>query len=536
MSLLRLTFLAALAALALPAQAQTECVDGFAGEYPCLNVALLASVSPQALGAPAPGACARPYTATCAMDIWGWTDPENGREYAVIALSGGTAFVDVSSPTAPRLLGSLATATSSSSWRDVKVIGHHAVIVSEARDHGMQVFDLRRLRGLSPNASRTFQADARYQGFGSAHNIVVNEQSMFAYAVGTRQPRSGLPASCGAPGLHAIDMSDPTQPAFAACVSDADRDPTPVISAGYTHDAQCVLYRGPDTDYQGRELCFASNEDVVTVFDVTDKAQAVIVAQVEYPGDAYTHQGWLSQDQRYFLVNDELDEIDRLVPTQRTLILDLEDLDEPGDVTIYDSGITSIDHNLYVRGRYVFESNYEAGLRILEFDPATTAGLTEVAYFDTHPERTAIEEPCLPPNASQQCDGFNGQWSNYPYFNSGIVIASDAQRGLFVLRPAAALAVDAQDAPEAGYVLTDLAPNPTTGDARMTLSVDQAQPVRADLFDIAGRRVATVFSGTVSPGSPVALTVRRTSLPSAVYLVRVTGATFEASRRLVIMR
>ena len=37
-------------------------------------------------------------------------------------------------------------------------------------------------------------------------------------------------------GLHAIDVSDPLNPQFAGCY---DED-------GYTHDAQCVIYRGPD--------------------------------------------------------------------------------------------------------------------------------------------------------------------------------------------------------------------------------------------------------------------------------------------------
>ena len=528
---------AVLVGLATPAaSAQVACVNGLAGEYPCQAVSLLSVTSPQALGAPATGACASPFTQTCANDVWGWTDPATGREYAVVGLTNGTAFVDVTEPTAPRPLGRLPTATTSSSWRDVKVLGNVAVVVSEARGHGMQVFDLARLRGLATDARRVLTADARYLGFGSAHNVAVNAATGYAYAVGFRESEAGLPPACAVPGVHAVDLRDPLQPQFAGCFSDAAREEGS-RTRGYTHDAQCLVYQGPDADYRGRELCFAANEDVVTVFDVTDKGAVGVVGQVEYPGDAYTHQGWLSADQRYFLANDELDEVTGGVSTQRTIVMDLLDLDAPADVSVYDSGLTTIDHNLYVRGDYAFESNYEAGLRILDVTGIATGTLREVAFFDTYPERTAINGACLPPDQARQCDGFNGQWSNYPFFPSGNVIANDAQRGLFVLRPDAAFAVDAEGAPPpSGYALSDPAPNPAASGARLTLRVERAQHVRAEVLDLAGRRVADVFDGPAAPGADLVLEVSGAGLPSGVYLVRVSGETFRTARRLVLTR
>jgi len=61
----------------------------------------------------------------------------------------GTSFVDVSKPTEPVVLGFLPTHEKAGApviWRDVKVHANHAYIISEARDHGMQVFDLTTLR------------------------------------------------------------------------------------------------------------------------------------------------------------------------------------------------------------------------------------------------------------------------------------------------------------------------------------------------------------------------------------------------------
>ena len=42
-------------------------------------------------------------------DIWGWTDPADGREIAIMGTSDGTSFVDVTNPRAPEVLGFIQT-------------------------------------------------------------------------------------------------------------------------------------------------------------------------------------------------------------------------------------------------------------------------------------------------------------------------------------------------------------------------------------------------------------------------------------------
>ena len=522
-TLLRLPLLAAavLFALAPTVQAQAPeaaCVDGTAAGFACENVDLLAFITSQSLGAPPAGACPQPYPQLCANDVWGWEDAENGRRYAIVGLPNGTAFVDVTVPTAPVRLGLLPTATDPSSWRDVKALGHYALVVSEAAGHGMQIFDMRHLRGLAEDAARRFTADARYTGITTGHNVVVDEATGFAYAVGARAA-AGFPAACDARGLHAIDLSDPLAPAFAGCITDVG-----FSRNGYTHDAQCLVYDGPDADHTGKELCFAANEDIVSIFDVTDKAAPVLISQVQYPMPVYTHQGWLTEDRRYFLANDELDERNGVTPTQRTLVLNVEDLDDPEFAFAYDSGQTTIDHNLYVLGGLAYQSNYQAGFRLIDLAAIDAGVLSEVASFDTYSPDTAI--------------GFAGQWSNYPFFGGGLVIANDAETGLFLLQVSPTLVVASADGPEvpAGYALTQPHPNPTSGTAELTLAVDAAQAVRAELFDIAGRRVASVFEGPLRPGTDLTLAVQGADLPAGVYLVRVTGETFTAARRVVLTR
>ena len=388
--------LALLSLFALPASAQpVPCgEDGMIdGEYACDNVTLLAHVDLQTMNAQA------------GNDVWGWTDPVTGKEYALMGLADGTAFVDISDPATPVYLGKLPTHTVATVWRDIKIYKDYAFIVSEADGHGMQVFDLARLRNVAPTQGPVeFTEDAHYERIGQSHNVALNEETGLAIIVGSRAQEG-----C-AGGLHLVDVTTPLQPTFAGCF---DQD-------GYTHDVQCVTYNGPDEDYQGQEICVASNEDTVTIADITDRENTVEVSQAVYPNPAYTHQGWLTEDHSYFVANDELDE-QRFGNNTRTLIFDVRDLDEPEFIGTYLSEYPSIDHNLYVRGDAVYMANYRIGLRVTDATNVADAEMEEIAYFDTFPADDANQ--------------FGGAWSTFPYFDSGVVLISDMQRGLFIVRP-----------------------------------------------------------------------------------------------------
>ncbi len=364
--------------------AATPCVGGFADIYPCSKVDLMAFLPLASIGGGQ------------GNDIWGWTGC-GGREFALMGRTNGSAFVEITDPENPIYLGNLPTHSSNSTWRDIKTYLNYAFIVSEASSHGMQVFDLNQLCDVS-NPPVTFAETAHYNGFSNTHNIAINMQSGFAYAVGTN--------TCSG-GLHMVNIQNPTSPTFAGCFS----------SDGYTHDTQCVNYNGPDPDHQGKEICFSSNEDTLTITDVTNKAAPVQISRTGYSGSAYTHQGWLTPNHRFFAMDDELDELFSGHNT-RTRFWNVTNLDAPVIQVSYDGVTPAIDHNLYVAGGLVYQANYRSGLRIL----GVSGGVVqEVGFFDIYPTSDSAS--------------FNGAWSVFPFFRSGIVVVSGIEQGLFVLQP-----------------------------------------------------------------------------------------------------
>ncbi|MGI9303326.1 MAG: choice-of-anchor B family protein, partial [Gammaproteobacteria bacterium] len=216
----------------------------------------------------------------------------------------------------------------------------------------------------------------------------------------------------------------PSEPTDAGCYAER----------GYIHDAQCVNYYGPDSAYWGHEICFCASANTgtadspfinsISIIDVTDKNNVVEISNSPYgDGFGYSHQGWLTGDRRFYLHNDELDEFFGTVATTNTRIWDMTDLDSPKFVGDSTNGATSIDHNMYTRGRRAYASNYTSGLRVFDSRRSNLrqGHLDEVAFFDMYPE-----------NDNATFEG--GTWSNYSFFvRRSVIGVSSMDRGLFML-------------------------------------------------------------------------------------------------------
>ena len=409
-----------------------ECIDGHAKfelngkeyEFECDGYDLMGYISLDEMNADS------------GNDSWGWTDSSTGKEYALMGLDNGTGIIDISIPTSPLYLGKIPTATEPSSWRDLKVFNDHVFIVSEAEGHGMQVFDLKQLRGL--NIKKNFTADYTYTGYGQAHNIAINIETGYAYTAGSGVAGNGRPGF----GIHALNISDPSSPVLELQLPDF----------GYSHDAQIINYKGPDSDYFDKEIYVGSNETKVVFVDVTDKTNPQLISEFFYD-DEYTHQAWLTEDHSFALLGDELDELDKSTQPwslktnvqTRTIVIDIRDLDNPTLHFNYLSDTEAIDHNGYVLGSNYYLASYTSGMRVIDIINIEQKSFSEVGFFDTHADN---HDHNLIKNTSnvwsdpgdhdgkkgQEIEAFNGAWNVYPFFKSENIIISDINSGLFIVK------------------------------------------------------------------------------------------------------
>ncbi|KAG5650706.1 hypothetical protein H0H81_011312 [Sphagnurus paluster] len=393
------------------------CVDGRAGEFKCNNVDLYSFKSHAELGSETGEG----------SSSWGWT--HQGRDFVIIGQADGAAFAEILKNGELDYLGRLPRTEGAAPviWREIRVSGDTAVIGSEASNHHIQFFDLKKLLTIKKDEKpKTFDSikDASiFRGLplGRTHNVVANPELPYVVSVGSAPRTSEFGG-----GLVFIDITDPSNPTLMGHQAED----------GYVHDAQCLPYRGPDVRFKNKDICYGYNEDTLTIYDVTNKANATIISRTGYVGASYTHQGWVldPNDQRYLVLDDELDEVNSAglaadgFPV--TYIWDISDLTAPVMTGHYKTSVKGIDHNQYIANGKSYQSNYGAGLRILDVssiprDP-TGASVREVGFFDVYPEDDDSE-------GGGDVE-FAGSWSSYGLFKSGWILINTIERGAFVVR------------------------------------------------------------------------------------------------------
>lgn len=396
---------------------ECDALSGMAGPFPCRNVDLLATL-------PLGGFSSDPGAAN---DIWGFVDMRDEREYAIIGLLNGTAVVDVTDPESPREVGTIAGREAQ--WRDIKVYQFrssddewqaYAYVTADNPVGGRQGLQIIDLSGLPTSVSLA----STWNRIGRAHNVYISNVD---YSTGVALPGmqpyvyiAGSDRNSGA--LLGLDVSDPTAPSEVL---------RPAPGTQYIHDgtslviedartASCLSGASPPPDgHSPCELFVDFNEDSLDLWDVTDKAQPLMISSTPYPDAHYTHSGWWSADKNFVFLQDELDEQDAGLNTTMR-VFDISDLSAPVVSGIWTGPTRAIDHNSFTRGDKLYMSNYRRGLTILDVsDPNAPL---ESGFFDTFPS---------PSTDSAQ---FNGAWGVYPFLPSGTLVVSDIEGGLFVLR------------------------------------------------------------------------------------------------------
>jgi choice-of-anchor B domain-containing protein len=450
--------------LAIQADDGVASLPVFMGPFPeTENMQFLSQIAPDDLGAlEVPGVWAKGMM----NDVWGWTSPA-GEEYALATNSGGIAIVRVTDPVNPVFLGQIQSQLPfdfRNIWGDPATFGHYGYFGTEIDDSSIVIVDMSGLDALGAAPTPDTQLPApvtfwREGGYDGSHNVIINEDSGFAYLAGVHLEAGAANNACGAEeparfNTLILDLAaNPTDPPVVACIEDAGE-----------HDMYVVNYNGPDADYQGREIAFvfdgrdregqAVGNPVggkTLIWDVTDKNNIVEVASFRLPGLVFSHNGWTTEEQDYLFIGDEIEELvlagwafsfvfaqpvddPTNKPQTGTFIVDINDLDNPVFVERFTDGTVGLDHNFVVEGDKLYVASYTSGTRVFQItrDADNVVGLSPIAVMDTEPR---LQEKIL--NIKQEekfGSAFLGQWGIYAFPGSDTVIATDLNNGLIVMR------------------------------------------------------------------------------------------------------
>ncbi|MAW21060.1 MAG: hypothetical protein CMD16_01520 [Flavobacteriales bacterium] len=311
-------------------------------------------------------------------DIWGWVDPLDGAEYALVGLNDGFACVNVSSASNPILEFEIPDLNST--WRDVKTWGNYAYVTTEA-DAGLLIVDLTDMTGNTYWHLSTFNnpSTGATVEFTAAHNLYIDEKGI-CYIFGASLNGGGSNPSDGAIFLDV--GNNPTNPIY---LGEWDEE--------YIHDG---MVRG-DTMYAG---CIYTGD--LYIVDVSNKNNPVTIGTHQTPS-AFTHNAWISDDGNHVFTTDETS--DAYIGSYN--ISDMSNIQEVDRIQS-NPGSNSIPHNTHVDGNFLVTSWYRDGTTV--HDISNPNNLVQVAYYDSY---------------SGSGDGFDGCWGTYPFLPSGIIISSD---------------------------------------------------------------------------------------------------------------
>ena len=404
-----------------------------------------------------------PYPNTSYADIWGYA--ANGREYALMCVTGGTSIIDITDPANPVevefISGPLAPPYE---WRDIKTHLNYAYVVTEGTGsgQGLQIIDL---SNLPDSATLVNTVDT---WFSRAHNIFIDNG--YAYVIGTN----------GGGGMHILDLSDPVNPIQTAYYT----------ASNYIHD----VYVWNDTVV----ACAADSYDLV---DVSDKNNPQLISLSSSIPGIYAHSGWMTEDKRYFLATEEFNIKDLMV-------FDLQDR-STWDLIVPSwqmSGDSPI-HNLFVLGNYAHISYYKDGYVVLDISDPTAPTLA--GQYDTFPGTGGT---------------YDGAWGCYPYMPSGNVIISDISTGLYILDFLGNTTTSTHDMKNqpVKFELKQNYPNPFNPSTKIKYAISERSFVTLKIYDVLGNEVVSLVNEE-KPEANYEVTFNADDLPSGIYLARLTA-------------
>ena len=345
---------------------------GFAqSQQPNFNMELLANVDE--------------YSQNLYSAIWGHVDGQ-GREYAILGTRIGTAIYSLVDPTKPKKVAFIGGTPSI--WREMKSWKDYVYVTIDSAPDGLLIINMKEApekitwNYLKPQAP----IDPLNPGLiERCHTIWIDENGIMYL--------SGCNVNRGAVVMYDL-KPNPESPRYLGA-----------IKTGYSHD-----------NYARGDTVWSSNiyEGNVTIVNVADKKKPVILNSITTTS-RFTHNSWPSDDGKYLFTTDER-------ANASIDAYDVRDLNNFELLDVFTAAATRgrgvVPHNTHYLKGFLPTAYYTDGVKII--DASRPSNLVEVGSYDTY----------LGPDG-----GFNGVWGIYPYFPSGLLIASDIQSGLWVFRP-----------------------------------------------------------------------------------------------------
>ncbi len=413
--------------------------------------------------------------------VWGWKNPKNNVEYAILGQGKGTAIIDLSNPTAPTRAAFVPGRRDKCIWREYKTYKNYLYAISDdASPNSFQIIDLSYL----PDSVHVV-----YDGtdlFEKGHTIFIDDDKMYiGYVKGSTIPN-------GVSSMSVYSLANPEKPTLLRSLNqDAS-------SISQVHD---MLVRN-DTVYAscGNQGLFIYYYD-----EIANKFNP-INALTSYPSQGYNHSSALTKDGKTLVFCDE-------VPRNLAVkVLDVSDISNLTVATTFKSAEGPTPHNPYIKDNtFVFIAYYQDGLQIFNISDPKKPYRT--GYFDTD----TIDGKKNNYNISGSA--YHGNWGAYIDLPSGLILASDMQNGLYVLD--ATIALGLKDVKNANHLSLAAFPNPATDQVSVRFSLANSELITYEVFDVLGKNV---FSKTKneSAGSAQEI-IPLTNFSKGMYSIKISG-------------
>lgn len=419
---------------------------------------------------------------------WGWTNPNDNREYGIIGCINGTSIVEVTNADSMREVAYIPGAPSG--WREAKTWSHYAYVVIDATPNpdsmsGVHIIDLSQLPDTAILVKKFNYANGN-KNIKRSHEIFIDENGyMYLFGNQNWQPS----------GVLIFSLANPTSPQFVG-----EWQP----NSEYIHDG----FVRNDTIF-GAAIYGAG----IFIADIHNKSNPVAIAQIQYP-NAGTHNIWTSSDGRTLFSTDEIGN------TAKTLkVWDISNLPNYTMIDEYTPNPAAIVHNVQVRDSLAFVSWYSQGLVVANIsDPAN---VTTVGTYDSYPGADG---------------GYNGAWGIFAFVSGTKAIISDRSTGTYacvVLPPVSVPA--AEESFPAKTQLAQNYPNPFNPYTIIHYSLAVASHISLKIYDAIGKEIAILINEFRQSGN-YEVRFDGSKMPSGVYFMQLTTVSGTETKKIILQK